>query len=89
MEKLALCPVHLARQLKPYFLAHSICVKTDKLLHQIMTRSKASRRLTKWAIELGKFDISYEPRTAIKAQALANFLAELISSPSSDAGLTP
>ncbi|XP_071916206.1 uncharacterized protein [Coffea arabica] len=30
-----------------------------------------------WAIELGEYDLSFEPRTAIKTQALANFLAEL------------
>ena len=28
------------------------------------------------AIELSQFDIEYKPRTAIKAQALANFIAE-------------
>jgi len=26
--------------------------------------------MTKWAIELGEHDISFQPRTAIKAQAL-------------------
>ncbi|XP_071921935.1 uncharacterized protein [Coffea arabica] len=41
------------------------------------SRNQASGRLTKWAIELGEYDLSYEPRTTIKAQALANFLAEL------------
>ncbi|XP_027166027.1 uncharacterized protein LOC113765993 [Coffea eugenioides] len=30
-----------------------------------------------WAIELGEYDLSYEPRTAIKAQALADFLTDL------------
>jgi hypothetical protein len=30
-----------------------------------------------WAIELTQYDISYEPRLAIKAQILANFLAEM------------
>ena len=40
-------------------------------------RPEASGRLTKWAIKLGEYDLSYEPRTAIKAQALADFLAEL------------
>ena len=30
-----------------------------------------------WAIELTEYDISYEPRLAIKAQVLANFLAEM------------
>ncbi|XP_065050377.1 uncharacterized protein LOC135680425 [Musa acuminata AAA Group] len=35
------------------------------------------RRLLKWAVELGEHDISYSPRTAIKAQVVADFIAEL------------
>ena len=31
----------------------------------------------KWAMELSEFDISYKPRPAIKAQALADFVMEL------------
>jgi len=34
-------------------------------------------RLVKWALELGEYDITYEPRGPIKAQVLADFLAEL------------
>ena len=30
-----------------------------------------------WAVELSQYDISYEPRQAIKAQALADFVAEM------------
>uniref|UniRef100_A0A2N9FY65 RNase H type-1 domain-containing protein n=1 Tax=Fagus sylvatica TaxID=28930 RepID=A0A2N9FY65_FAGSY len=30
----------------------------------------------KWSIEMSEFDIDYRPRTAIKAQALADFIAE-------------
>ena len=30
----------------------------------------------KWAMELREFDIRFKPRTAIKGQVLANFLAE-------------
>ncbi|XP_071920730.1 uncharacterized protein [Coffea arabica] len=51
--------------------------RTDQPLRQILTRPEASGRLTKWAIELGEYDLSYESRTAIKAQALADFLAKL------------
>nr|XP_027066312.1 uncharacterized protein LOC113692140 [Coffea arabica] len=76
-EKLVLALIHAARRLKPYFLAHHICLRTDQPLRQILIRPEASGRLTKWAIELGEYDLSYEPRTAIKAQALADFLAEL------------
>ena len=32
--------------------------------------------MVQWAIELSQFDIEFRPRTAIKAQALANFIAE-------------
>ncbi|XP_021756211.1 uncharacterized protein LOC110721383 [Chenopodium quinoa] len=34
------------------------------------------QRLEKWAFELTKFSISYQPRPAIKTQALADFLVE-------------
>lgn len=32
--------------------------------------------MLKWAVELGQFEISYEPRVAIKGQALADFIQE-------------
>jgi len=32
--------------------------------------------MVKWAVELAPYDINYEPRRAIKAQALADFIAE-------------
>ena len=31
-----------------------------------------------WSEELSIFDIQYEPRTAIKAQALTNFLVDMV-----------
>ena len=36
-------------------------------------------RMLKWSLELSKFDIQYESRKAIKAQALADFVAEMTS----------
>ncbi|XP_027063199.2 uncharacterized protein [Coffea arabica] len=77
VEKLVLGLVHAARRLKPYFLAHPISVRTDQPIRQILVRPEASGRLTKWAVELGEYHLTYEPRTAVKAQALADFLAEL------------
>ena len=32
--------------------------------------------MVQWAIELSQFDIEYHPKMAIKAQALADFIAE-------------
>ncbi|XP_021748050.1 uncharacterized protein LOC110713912 [Chenopodium quinoa] len=45
-------------------------------LEKVLGKVEKSGRLAKWAFELTEFSISYHPRTAIKAQALADFLAE-------------
>ncbi|XP_024046702.1 uncharacterized protein LOC112101040 [Citrus clementina] len=45
-------------------------------LRQILHKPDASGRLVKWAVELSEFDIDYKPRAAIKAQAMADFVAE-------------
>ncbi|XP_073295894.1 uncharacterized protein [Primulina huaijiensis] len=34
--------------------------------------------MVKWTVELGEYDIEYKPRAAIKAQALTDFLIEMI-----------
>ena len=41
-----------------------------------MNKPEAAGRVVQWAIELSQFDIEYLPRMAIKAQALADFIAE-------------
>ena len=43
---------------------------------QVVQKPKASGMLLKWVIELSQFDISYKPWTAIKDQALVDFIAE-------------
>ena len=37
--------------------------------------------LAKWYIELGEFDIQFKPLTAIKGQALADFIIEFTYTP--------
>ena len=41
-----------------------------------MNKLEAIGRMVQLAIELSQFDIKYHPRTAIKAQALGDFIAE-------------
>ncbi|CAA0841295.1 Unknown protein, partial [Striga hermonthica] len=76
MEKLEFALVIAARKLRPYFQEHTITVRTSYPLRQVLHRPDTSGRMIKWAIELGQFDIHYQPRTAIKAQALSDFIAE-------------
>ena len=41
-----------------------------------MSSPEAARWMALWAIELSEFDIQYRPRTAIKGQVVAGFIAE-------------
>jgi hypothetical protein len=43
-----------------------------------LNNREATRKFAKWAIELFIYDIVYKPRTAIKAQALSDIMAEWI-----------
>ncbi|CAL2262908.1 unnamed protein product [Prunus armeniaca] len=76
MEKLILSLVVSARKLSPYYQAHRIIVITEFPLRSILHSPDASQRLIKWAIELSQYDLLYWPKTAIKAQALADFVVE-------------
>ena len=49
---------------------------TDQPIKKSMNKPEAAGRMVQWAIELSQFDIEYHPRTTIKAQALADFIAE-------------
>ncbi|XP_074561342.1 uncharacterized protein LOC141817608 [Curcuma longa] len=77
LEKLAWILVLSTRRLRPYFLSHPVIVYTNSNLGRVLTQPEVSGRLIKWTVELGEYDIQYQPRTAIKAQALADFLAKL------------
>ncbi|GKV27129.1 hypothetical protein SLEP1_g36334 [Rubroshorea leprosula] len=75
-EKVALAVITSAKKLRPYFQSHLIVVLTDQPLRQILQKPECSRRLIKWAVELGEFEITFQQRSAINAQALADFIVE-------------
>jgi len=77
IEKVALALLTAARRLRQYFLAHTVLVRTDQPIRQILGRPDVARRMMKWSLELSEFDIHYESRKALKAQVFADFLAEM------------
>ncbi|XP_058724210.1 uncharacterized protein LOC131595762 [Vicia villosa] len=77
IEKIALALITAARRLRYYFLAHTIVVRTDQPIKQLLSRPDMAGRMLKWSLELSEFDIQYEGRKALKAQALADFVAEM------------
>ncbi|XP_070007731.1 uncharacterized protein [Nicotiana sylvestris] len=65
------------QKLRHYLLAYTtyLITRLDPLKY-IFQKPMPTRRLAKWQILLTEFDIVYVTRTAMKAQALANHLAE-------------
>ncbi|XP_075112601.1 uncharacterized protein LOC107793073 [Nicotiana tabacum] len=76
LEKLALALIMTSRKLRPYFQCHPISVVTAYPLRNILYKQELSSGLAKWAIELSEYDITYQPRTAIKSQVLADFVED-------------
>ncbi|XP_022003140.1 uncharacterized protein LOC110900563 [Helianthus annuus] len=79
IEKLALVLVHASRRLRRYFQAFNIEVQTNLQIQQIIRKPEVSGRLTKWAIELSAFDITYRTRGPVKGQVVADFLTEVFA----------
>ena len=79
IEKIVFALIVASRKLRQYFQANPILVMTDQPIKKSMKQPKAAGRMIQWAIELIQFDIEYHPRTAIKAQALVDFIAEFTS----------
>ena len=63
-----------SRKLKQYFQGHPITVVSSAPLGDIIQNREATGRVAKWAIELGPHGLKYMPRTAIKSQALVDFI---------------
>jgi ribonuclease HI len=76
VQKLLYAVLITSRKLRHYFQEHSISVVTDYSLGDILRNQDAIGRISKWAVELGALTIEFKPRTAIKSQALADFMAE-------------
>jgi ribonuclease HI len=86
IEKIVLALVNAARRLRYYFLAHTIVVRTDQPIISLLGRPDMAGRMLKWSLELSEFDIRYESRKALKAQVLADFVAEMATPVTSSNG---
>ena len=76
MEKLAFAWVTASRKLRNYFQAYVINVLAAHPLKKAMKKLEAAGRLIQGAIELSEFNVRYQLRNTIKAQVLADFIAE-------------
>ena len=64
-----------ARKLRHYFQSFKIKIPTSFPLRDIFENREASGRIGKWAMQLASHTIDFVPRSAIKSQVLADFVA--------------
>ena len=76
LEKLVLALVHATKKLPHYFQAHTVYVLTEYPLQSLIKRSDFTGWIAKWGTRLKFFDIRYRPRSSVKGQVLADFVAE-------------
>ena len=76
MQKLLYAVLMVTRKLLHNFTDHEVLVVTSYPLGDIIHNHNTVGRISKWALELMGHDIRYIPYTAIKSQALTDFVAE-------------
>ena len=76
LEKAILAVVHGTRKLPHYFQTHTVVILTQLPLRAVLQSIDYMGRITKWGTILGVIDIKYMPRTSVKGQVLADFVAE-------------
>jgi hypothetical protein len=76
VQKLLYAILITSRKLLHYLDEYKITVITDFPLLDILHNQDATGRISNWAVELEALSINFKPRTAIKSQALVDFMAE-------------
>ncbi|XP_066160365.1 uncharacterized protein [Oryza sativa Japonica Group] len=64
-----------SRKLRHYFQAHKVTVISSFPLGEVVRNKDVVGRIAKWVVELSQFDVHFVPRTAIKSQVFADFVA--------------
>nr|AAP05806.1 putative GAG-POL precursor [Oryza sativa Japonica Group]AAT76358.1 putative GAG-POL precursor [Oryza sativa Japonica Group] len=76
IQKLLYAVIMTSRKLRHYFQAHRVTVVSSFPLGEVVRNKDVVGRIAKWVVELSQFDIHFVPRTAIKSQILADFVAD-------------
>ena len=78
VQKLLYAILMATWKLRHYFTDHEVIVITSYPLGDIIRNHNTVGRISTWALKLMGHDIRYIPRTAIKSQALTDFIIEWI-----------
>ena len=76
LEKVGLALITAADKLPQYFQAHTVYVVTQYPVQAMFNKADFTGRIWKWGAKISALGVKYLPRTAIKGQVLADFVAE-------------
>jgi hypothetical protein len=76
VQKLLYAVLLTARKLRHYFDDQKVIVVTRFPIGDILHNKEVVGRTAKWACELRAHDIEFQPRNAIKTQALVDFVSK-------------
>jgi len=79
LKKLILALIMASTKLRHYFETHKIYVQTNYRIKNVLRKPEMSGKMVKLSVKLSAFDMEYEPRNAIKSQAIADFVADFSS----------
>jgi hypothetical protein len=69
VQKLLYAILMVTKKLQHYFTNHEVTIIISFPLGEVVHSRDATRRISKWALELMGCNIKYVPRTTIKSQA--------------------
>ena len=67
VQKILYVVLITSRKLVQYFQAHPFSVVISFPIGDILHNRDAIGRIAKWAVEIGSFELSFQPRTTIKS----------------------
>jgi hypothetical protein len=76
LEKVGLALITAADKLPQYFQAHTVYLVTQYSVQAMFNKADFTGRIWKWGAKISALGVKYLPRTAIKGQVLADFVAE-------------
>jgi len=80
IEKLCLCLYFTCTKLRHLLLsAETIVICKSDVIKYMLSAPVLKGRLRKWMFALSEFDIRYQPTKAVKGQALADLVADRVS----------
>jgi hypothetical protein len=80
MEKLCLCLFFTCTKSRHILLfVETIIICKSDIIKHMLSAHVLKGRLGKWMFALSEFDIQYQPAKAVKGQALADMIAEIIN----------